>query len=100
MENIGAISQASSFKINGGMPSGPVALKGFMFSKSFWIPWGDINMLSMVLWGGVFMEGVSKVGRDQTDENWSLRIFALISGLVCSSPSLSFNWAHETLSFL
>ena len=100
MEKIGAISRASSFSINGGMLSGPVALNGLIFNKSFWIPWGDIKMLSMALWGGVFMEGVSWVGRDQTEENWLLRMLALISGLFCSSPFLSFNWAHETLSFL
>ena len=76
----GASSFESSFKINGGIPSGPVALKGLTLWRSFVTPLTVMSKSAIGGEGGFKRSFCTKPGVDQTDENCSFKMFALIFG--------------------
>ena len=81
------------------MLSGPVALKGARSFINLWTPLVVTTMLSIAGACGSLIVGLLSVGGENTDENWWLKIFALILGLFCKLPSESLRKVFEILSF-
>ena len=95
-----ATSEASSFKSLQGMLSGPEALCGVIFLRSFFTPSTAIMMLSMLGYLCPSSSGIdARSSFVKTDLNWAFNNLALVAPSECSTPWL-FSGAAPGLSFL